>query len=157
MYIPYPQNISKRELQHSSTAQSLGLENSIPAEHETNLVELAWFLQKIRDELKAHYGKELPIIISSGYRSPELNRVIHGSKNSMHMKGRAADIKVPGLSTVELTHFIAEYVPGFDQLIEEFGRWVHVGLSDHPRGQVLRATKDSAQTVYTPLDEPEVS
>lgn len=157
MYIPYPKNISKAELQHSLTALNLGLENTVPAEYEINLVQLAWFLQKIRDELKSEFGKELPILITSGYRSQELNDVIHGSRTSAHMKAHAADIKVPGLSTVELAHFIDEHVPGFDQVIEEFGRWVHVGLSEHPRGQVLKATKGYVRTEYTPLDESEVS
>lgn len=156
MYIPYPKNISKNELQHSSTALSLGLQNSVPAEYEINLVQLAWFLQKVRDELKAQFGKELPIIITSGFRSPELNSVIHGSRTSAHLRGHAADIKVPGLSTVELARFIDDHLTGFDQVIEEFGRWVHVGLSDHPRGQVLKATRGYARTEYTPLDEPEV-
>lgn len=152
LYIPYPKNISKAELEHSTVAKNLKLPNEIPAWHEKNGVELAWFLQTVRDELSKKYNKEMPIIISSGYRSPELNKIVGGSGTSAHMKAHAADIKVNGLSTLELALFIAEKVQGYDQIIEEFGRWVHVGLSDNPRGQLLQANKSINGTKYVNLD-----
>jgi uncharacterized protein YcbK (DUF882 family) len=52
-----------------------------------NLKKLAFNLQALRDEIKSS------IKINSGYRSPEHNRKIKGSKNSYHIKGMAADIK----------------------------------------------------------------
>ncbi|WP_200974439.1 D-Ala-D-Ala carboxypeptidase family metallohydrolase [Echinicola sp. 20G] len=57
-----------------------------------NLKELAESLQVLRDEL----GK--PIYINSGYRSPDHNKAIGGAKNSYHLKGMAADIKVGGIT-----------------------------------------------------------
>lgn len=63
---------------------------------DTTLVEL---LQKIRD----HFGK--PITITSAYRTPEHNRKVGGSSGSYHVKGMAADIKIAGVSAVEIAYF----------------------------------------------------
>lgn len=49
-------------------------------------------LQALRDKL----GR--PIIINSGYRTPEYNKKVGGSPNSQHMLGKAADIRVPGMT-----------------------------------------------------------
>lgn len=47
-----------------------------------------------------HYGYTAPIIITSGYRTPERNRSIEGAaRNSLHTKGMAVDIRIPGVST----------------------------------------------------------
>lgn len=56
-------------------------------DHEDQLLILAVQLQALRD----HIG--VPIIINSGYRSPEYNIKIGGAKNSFHVKGMAADIR----------------------------------------------------------------
>jgi len=55
-------------------------------------------LQALRSDL----GR--PVIITSGYRCPEYNETLPGAaKDSLHMKGMAADIRVPGMSIEELT------------------------------------------------------
>lgn len=74
-----------------------------------------------------------PIKITSGYRSPSLNKAIGGSKTSMHMKGLAADL-YPGNGDLRL---FSEFVPlyfkdkPFDQIIlEQSGnsKWIHLGI-----------------------------
>jgi len=57
-------------------------------------------LQVIRDEI----GK--PIKINSGYRSPEHNKSVGGVKNSMHVKGKAADITIQGLTPNQIAAVI---------------------------------------------------
>lgn len=65
-----------------------------------NLRNLAKNLQVIRDEI----GK--PIKINSGYRSPEHNKSVGGVKNSMHTKGKAADIHISGLTPNQIAAVI---------------------------------------------------
>ena len=65
--------------------------------------ELLHKLQKLRDSI----GK--PIIINSGYRTPEYNKKVGGAKNSHHMKGQAVDIRISGLKPEEIAK-IAEKV-----------------------------------------------
>jgi uncharacterized protein YcbK (DUF882 family) len=65
-----------------------------------NLQKLAKNLQVIRDEI----GK--PIKINSAYRSPAHNKAVGGVKNSMHVKGKAADIVVTGVTPAQLGQII---------------------------------------------------
>jgi hypothetical protein len=90
-----------------------------------------------------------PVLISSGYRSPELNAAVGGATNSAHPFGCAADFTIPGFGSVEdVCHAIKPHLAefGIDQLIEESGggaKWVHVGRAiprSTPRGQRLTIT-----------------
>ena len=75
--------------------------------------------------------------ITSGYRSVELNRVVGGSKDSMHCQGLAADFICPSFGTpYEVCRQIVRAQVPMDQLIHEFAEWTHLGLA--PEGQVLR-------------------
>jgi uncharacterized protein YcbK (DUF882 family) len=75
--------------------------NDLPIEFLGNMREVAQNLQVLRDVL------EKPISINSGYRRPEYNAKIGGAKNSFHMRGMAADIRVPGMTPKEL-HTVIE-------------------------------------------------
>jgi len=137
-----PPNFSISELTFSQTAARNSIDNTPDDEALINLTQLAWTLQEIRDGIKS------PIIVSSGYRSPYLNNAIGGSKTSAHMKGMAADISTPSMSPLELSQWIAENIPGYDQIIHEFSRWCHLGFAQSPRGQLLTAMKEDGKTVY---------
>lgn len=110
------------EFEASETAARKGIDNTIPAELIGNVTRLAIFLEKIRTLLKA------PIIISSGYRCPELNSIIGGSKTSQHMQALAVDFRVPGYSVHEVCEIIAESKLEYDQLINEFNSWIHLSV-----------------------------
>jgi hypothetical protein len=150
----WPPHFSLAEFTRSQTAARKGIDNSPPdIQTEANIIRTAWFLETLRSKLRVKYGKVMYIIISSGYRCPELNAAIGGSKTSAHMRGLAADISCPGLTPLELARFIADNMieEDFDQVIHEFGRWVHLGLSDSlPRQQLLTAMKSNGRTVYKP-------
>lgn len=123
------------EFTRSATAQAQGIDNTPSLKHVANLRKLAKTLEKVRDALGGY-----PIIISSGYRSPELNRVVGGSATSDHANGLAADFICPGFgSALEVCEaIIAAGIP-FDQLIYEQGNteWVHLGIGTRMRGQIL--------------------
>ena len=81
-------------------------------------------LQPLRNHLKK------PVVISSGYRSEDVNRAVGGVKGSQHLKGEAADIHVENTEhLLKIMHFIMDETD-FDQLIWEKNKqgtqWVHV-------------------------------
>jgi zinc D-Ala-D-Ala carboxypeptidase len=135
------------ELTFSMTAKNRGIPNTPAGVELENLRRTAHALERVR----AAVGR--PVRVSSGYRSPALNTAIGGSKTSAHMRGLAADVSVVGMSSRELAIAAAKALENeFDQIIDEFGRWVHIGLSETaPRGHLLRAEKQHGRTVYKPL------
>lgn len=126
------EHFSLDEMTLSETAARKGLDNTPDKETIENLRKLAALLEQVR----ALVGK--PIMVSSGYRSPEVNKAVGGSKTSAHVKGLAADINVPSVKPAALAAIIKTSDIKFDQLILEFDRWVHIGLRDgSPRMELL--------------------
>jgi len=143
-------NFSLAELTKSQTATRKGIDNEPSTEHVENLIHLAeTVLQPIRDE----FGR--PVVISSGYRSPELCEAIGSSAKSQHAKGEAADFEVPGMDNMQLAIWISKNTV-FDQLILEFyepgdpnSGWVHCSaVREGSRAQVLKASKVEGKTKY---------
>lgn len=127
------------ELTHSQTAAREGLDNTPSAEMVDALRKTAELLERVR----ALLGK--PILVSSGYRSPLVNRAVRGAAHSAHMLGCAADFSCPAFgSPLKICHAIAASDISFDQLIHEYRAWVHIAWAPHPRRQVL--TIDGAGT-----------
>ena len=138
--------LSLKEMLKSRTASRLGISNSPTVEHIENMMELALnIFQPIRNYF------DIPIYISSGYRSEALNTAIGGSKTSQHSKGEAIDIDRNG-SNEPTNAQIFDYIKNtleFDQLIWEFGtdknpNWVHVSYVNEEanRNRCLLAFKD---------------
>ena len=152
----YPKSFTREEMLVSATGVRLGIKN-IPhsQEVERNICLMANVLQDLRDKLAAAYGKELPITVLSCYRSAELNKAVGGSKSSAHLRGLAADIRVKGLTSSELAHFIRVNMK-YDQLILEFpssaNTWCHLGITEDAskyRQQSLIAEKVKGVTKYS--------
>lgn len=99
-------------------------------------------LEPLREEI----GQ--PIIITSGYRSRQLNTAIGGSKTSQHCFGQAVDIKVYEMATEDLFQKVIELDLPYDQIIQEFDSWVHLSYRKNPRKQKLRAKKKNGLTIY---------
>jgi len=147
----FPPHFSLEELTRSQKATRNEIDNSPDETQLSNLVRLAWFLESLRMRIRMLVDKRAIIIVSSGFRCEELNLIIGGSKTSAHMKGLAADITCPDLTPLELAEFIRDNMAddGFDQVIHEFGRWVHVGLcTGFPRYEELTALKENGKTIY---------
>ena len=124
------------ELCASSTADAHGIKNTPPLQESGNLKALA---EQVLDPLREWYGK--PIYVNSGYRCPQLNRLVGGVPGSQHLKGEAADITA---GSKEENRKLFEYIKGhleFDQLIDEKDfAWVHVSYkrSGENRKQTLK-------------------
>lgn len=121
------------ELTLSETAERLGLDNKPGADVLANLKRTAMGLEGVRVRLGG-----APIIVSSGYRAPAVNRAIGGSANSQHMTGQAADFTSPRFGTPrQIVDALVDSDVPYDQLILEFGRWVHISFADSPRRMAL--------------------
>jgi hypothetical protein len=127
------EHFSLQEFEASATAARRGIVNRVPDELMPAVTRTAEQLEIVRARLGA------PIILLSGYRSPELNRAVGGARNSQHMRGEAADIIVPRVGApLEVCHRIVDAGVVFDQLIHEYGGWTHVSfVPENPRRQVL--------------------
>lgn len=138
-------NFLLSEFTNSQTATRRGIDNTPPEGVVSNLRVTAAMLQAIRNKL----GK--PVVISSGYRSPELNRAVRGSPNSDHMRGNAADITVPGYGTPrEVALAIIRHEIPFGQLILE-GTWIHISTERKaPQNRILTARFNNGEVTYTP-------
>jgi zinc D-Ala-D-Ala carboxypeptidase len=118
-------NFSLDEFIFSQTAARSGIDNTPDAATLRNLKHLAEQLEIVREAL----GK-VPILVSSGYRSAALNRAVKGSKSSAHLTGLAVDFTAPRFGTVLQTAKAVAACPiAYDQVIYEFGRWVHLGVT----------------------------
>ena len=145
------ENFTMAEFIKSDTADRLGIDNTPEGEHLENAKALFEnVVQKVRD----HFG---PTVINSGYRCPELNEAVRGSKTSQHCHGEAADIEVPGVANGDLAQWIVDNLE-FDQVILEFytpgepsSGWVHVTYKKDGsnRNKALTAAKIDGKTVYS--------
>ncbi len=119
------ENFSLDELTLSQTAARLGIDNTPDKATLKNLEHLAAQLEIVRKHLGG-----VSIHISSGYRSPALNRAVKGSAKSAHVLGLAVDFTAPRFGTVlQTSKATAASGIEFDQVIYEYGRWVHLGVS----------------------------
>ena len=146
----FPPHFSLQEFTRSQTAARLEINNLPNEEQHNNLIRTAWFLESLRAKIRLQHPGAY-IAISSGLRVEKLNLIIGGSKTSAHMKGLAADIHCNKLNPLELAEFIRDNMAdeGYDQVIHEFGRWVHLGLCNGlPRYEELTALKENGKTVY---------
>ncbi|WP_426074856.1 D-Ala-D-Ala carboxypeptidase family metallohydrolase [Janthinobacterium sp. DSP2-3-3] len=135
-------NFSLAELVASQVATRKGIDNTPAPAIVANLTRLAVLLEQVRALVGA------PIAISSGYRSPALNKAVGGAGNSAHVQGLAADISTAKLTPKALALLIRQSDIAFDQLIYE-GTWVHIGLSTGaPRRQVLTAKFAGGGIIY---------
>jgi len=128
------------EMVISEVASRKGLDNTPSDAIVASLTRVAQFLEQVRSTAKTAFGPDKVIVVTSGYRSPAVNEAVGGVSTSAHCFGLAADIHCPGVPVLDLAKLIEQKLIGYDQLIHEFGAWVHVGLSvagNSPRHQSL--------------------
>jgi zinc D-Ala-D-Ala carboxypeptidase len=145
-------NFSLAEMVKSDTALRHDMDNT-PGEAEIeNLKRLCeQVLQPVREHFKTG------VKVNSGFRHPDVNAKVGGSKTSDHCKGQAADIEIPGIPNADLAKWITENLD-FTQVILEFytqgvpdSGWVHVSYDpQNLKKQSLTAVKKDGKTVYLP-------
>lgn len=111
------------ELTRSAKAVRNGIGNTPPPEVVRALEILA---ERLLDPVREMWGA--PLIVNSGFRSPELNKAVGGAPRSQHMRGEAADITTGSPEgNRRLFEIIVRSGIEFDRLIDERGyRWLHI-------------------------------
>lgn len=148
-------NFTYGELLESETAREEGIENAPNDQQLRRLFKITkTVMQPIRDHLDA------PVRVTSGFRTQELNEAIGGARESQHVKGEAIDFVADGYTVNEV---FEEVVTGdfyFDQIIWEFGNWVHISYTTRRanRSEILTAKKNEVgETYYTKWTPQEVA
>lgn len=119
----------------SATAKARGLPNEPDATARANIRA---YMLHLFDQLREAWGA--PINITSGFRHPNVNRAVGGSRTSQHTTGEAADL-VPtpgphGSTPVDLLQLLVSLDLDFDQAIVErvdldaSGKWLHLSRSN---------------------------
>ena len=105
------------------TKTSVMIEN-VPNEAQVNnLKRVCQWLERLRSK------RNEPIIINSGYRSPQVNKAVGGAPNSNHLTGCAVDIHVSGME--QLIRYAAILLDISDERQEDFDELL---LERSPRG-----------------------
>jgi hypothetical protein len=144
------EHFSLSEMTKSETALRHDMDNTPDAATIANLQVLA---EKVLQPVREHFGKGVKV--NSGYRSPDVNAKVGGSRTSDHCLGRAADIEIPSVPNHELAEWIKENL-AYTQLILEFytrgvpdSGWVHVSYDpENLKKQDLTAVKEGGKTMY---------
>ena len=145
-------NFTLAEMVKSDTALRHDMDNT-PGEIE--IANLKVLCEKVLQPVRDNFGKGVKV--NSGFRHPEVNAKVGGSKTSDHCKGMAGDIEIPGVPNAELAGWIVGNLE-FTQVILEFytpgvpdSGWVHVSYDPADlKKQVLTAVKKDGKTVYLP-------
>jgi hypothetical protein len=147
------QHFSYQEFIKSQTAARKGIKNE---PDDAQLYNMKMICANILEPVRDNFGG--PVIITSGFRSPELCVAIGSSTNSQHAKGEAADFEIPGTSNKDVADWIHENLV-YDQLILEFfdgkdpnSGWIHCSHKGNDnRKQYLIAFKNKqGKTEYAP-------
>ena len=139
------EHFTLQEFTASDTAARMGFDNTPSAAQIAKLTYLASRLEEVR----ALVG---PLHVNSGYRCLKLNRAIGSKDTSQHLKCEAADLtSLHGNNAYHLCDAVAGSGIGFDQLIFEFGSWMHISFVENkqPRGSVLTINKHGTFTGLT--------
>jgi len=136
-------NFYLNEFTVSQVAERCGYNNK-PNEKQIENLRLLCVnvLQPLREIIN------VPVFINSGFRSFDVNTAVGGRFNSQHLEGKAADFIIPSLKLVDVFNIVLQKL-SFDQLIYEFGKWIHVSWNgESNRNDVMISEKVHGKTVY---------
>lgn len=131
-------NFSLEEAVASQTASRKGIDNYPPDDILEKMIHTAKKMEQVRQILGSY------IEVSSWYRSPALNKAVGGASKSAHMSGYAVDFNCRSFGSpfnvcrrlVERRDFLR-----YDQLIHEYGSWVHISFAPTERMEELSIFK----------------
>jgi putative chitinase len=129
------EHFTLEEATHSDTAIRQGIDNQPSTVQLENMKVAAVGLEKVRACTGA-------LNVNSWLRLPAVNVAVGGSKVSSHMDGWAIDVSSSKLTPYQLCQEVKKAGIKFDQMIHEFGRWMHISFDPAMRQQEL--------TIYKP-------
>jgi len=119
--------------------------------NEEQIENLKALCENILEPLREYYESR-PIMITSGFRSPQLSKAIGSSENSQHCKGEAVDFEIPGFDNRQVAAHIKNNFD-FDQLISEYyedgildSGWIHVSFKRDGSNRKQSLTKNKGES-----------
>jgi len=119
---------------YSETAIRLGISNQPDERQLANMKSAAQQLEAVRNVTGA-------LRINSWLRLPDVNVAVGGSKVSSHMDGWAIDCSSSTHTPYEICQLVIKTGIKFDQMIHEYGRWMHISFAPEMRQQELTIFK----------------
>jgi hypothetical protein len=123
------------EATYSETAIRMGINNQPDERQLANMTTAAQKMEEVRNVTGA-------LRVNSWLRLPDVNVAVGGSKVSSHMDGWAIDCSSIAHTPYELCQLVLKAGIKFDQMIHEYGRWMHISFAPEMRQQEL--------TIYKP-------
>ena len=112
-----------------------------------NMKRICGWLEVLRDRYNAKYDENSPIIINSGYRSPQLNKRVGGVSTSNHVTGCAVDIRCSGAEqAIRYAYILLDYADESNELFDELlieksargSYWVHFAVRPNDNRRKVR-------------------
>lgn len=130
------------------TVTNTGLDNTPLPVHLPRLKIVAREMEKVRQILG-----DQPIVATSVYRNPKVNRKVGGVPGSDHAEAWAIDFKVRHMSALAACKLIVASGIKFDQLIlERHATLIHLSFNPRMRGQILRQPGGPGTAFYQGLE-----
>ena len=129
------EHFSLDEATYSETAIRMNIDNQPDERQLANMKSAAQQLEAVRNVTGA-------LRVNSWLRLPDVNVAVGGSKVSSHMDGWAIDCSSSAHTPYALCQLVIKAGIKFDQMIHEYGRWMHISFAPEMRQQVL--------TIYKP-------
>jgi hypothetical protein len=148
MTMQLSEHFTLEEATHSDTAIRQGIDNQPSTVQLENMKVAAKNLELVR----ATTG---PLNINSWLRLPAVNVAVGGSKVSSHMDGWAIDVSSSKMTPYQLCQEVKKAGIKFDQMIHEFGRWMHISFAPEMRQQELTIFKPEGKYKAGILTEAE--
>jgi hypothetical protein len=142
------EHFSLDEATYSETAIRLHIDNLPNPQQFENMKTAAANLEKVRDVTG-------PLRVNSWLRLPDVNVAVGGSKVSSHMDGWAIDCSSNAHSPYDLCQLVKNAGIKFDQMIHEYGRWMHISFAPEMRQQELTIYKPEGKYKMGILTEAE--
>ena len=129
------EHFSLDEATYSETAIRLNINNQPDERQLANMTTAAQKMEEVRNVTGA-------LRVNSWLRLPDVNVAVGGSKVSSHMDGWAIDCSSSAHTPYALCQLVIKAGIKFDQMIHEYGRWMHISFAPEMRQQEL--------TIYKP-------
>ena len=129
------EHFSLDEATYSETAIRMNIDNQPDERQLANMKSAAQQLEAVRNVTGA-------LRVNSWLRLPDVNVAVGGSKVSSHMDGWAIDCSSSAHTPYALCQLVIKAGIKFDQMIHEYGRWMHISFAPEMRQQAL--------TIYKP-------
>ena len=128
------EHFTLEEATYSETAIRNGISNQ-PDEHQLQNMQTA---AKQLEAVRALVG---PIHVNSWIRLPAVNQAVGGAAKSSHMDGWAIDCSSKNMTPIDMCKKVLDAGIKFDQMIHEYGRWMHISFAPEMRQQSLTIFK----------------